>query len=364
MKLTLNLSLLLLSASMANAATIVEFDGECNYTNLKEASGLNEDDLISLLTGGGTDQAAAETATDAACLDAQSRYSNPRKTAFDFRDINGEQWQFDTNFYDGGTYHNEEYEPVAIDQTFDNIYNDVAQDNLITYPDTSRTASKNFANCEINTVMCCWSQDRQANDGNGNCADNDCDDADPADNTDICYVDMANSPGSAHVAGGFSIFPAETEGDAHCHGFAWNDDPTGTDYRYRGNNLFYISYYDHLSERGYAREIPGAPMCACIEQMPVVSRSDCTEMEITETYSFKLRRSGVTTARIIDSEIAFNACRDADGNADGNDLEDYLRYLKVDESVFRPYLVGQADANNGDDPNCQTAIDSFLEEKL
>ena len=169
---------------MANAATIVEFDGECNYTNLKEASGLNEDDLISLLTGGGTDQAAAETATDAACLDAQSRYSNPRKTAckydiiysitfdmnlsrrsltdpvhnillntiVDFRDINGEQWQFDTNFYDGGTYHNEEYEPVAIDQTFDNIYNDVAQDDLITYPDTSRTASKNFANCEINTV--------------------------------------------------------------------------------------------------------------------------------------------------------------------------------------------------------------------
>lgn len=81
MKLTLNLSLLLLSASMANAATIVEFDGECNYENLKEASGLNEDVLISLLTGGGTDQAAAEAATDAACLDAQSTYSDPRKTA-------------------------------------------------------------------------------------------------------------------------------------------------------------------------------------------------------------------------------------------------------------------------------------------
>ena len=81
MKLTLNLSLLLLSASMANAATIVEFDGECNYENLKEASGLNEARLISLLTGGGTDQAAAEEATEAACLDAQSRYSDPRKTA-------------------------------------------------------------------------------------------------------------------------------------------------------------------------------------------------------------------------------------------------------------------------------------------
>ena len=81
MKLTLNLSLLLLSTSMAYAATIVEFDGECNYQNLKEASGLEESVLISLLTGGGADQAAAEAATDVACLDAQSRYSDPRKTA-------------------------------------------------------------------------------------------------------------------------------------------------------------------------------------------------------------------------------------------------------------------------------------------
>merc|ERR1711862_335283 len=48
---------------------------------------------------------------------------------------------------------------------------------------------------------------------------------------------------------------------------------------YKGNLLFYVSMYDHMTQRGYVRNIPGAPMCACAENMPVVTRSDCTEIE-------------------------------------------------------------------------------------
>merc|ERR1712043_149578 len=57
----------------------------------------------------------------------------------------------------------------------------------------------NFDECQYNVAMCCFVQDRQANDNNGNCAtpyDENCVDADPADNTDICYADAGRAPGS------------------------------------------------------------------------------------------------------------------------------------------------------------------------
>jgi hypothetical protein len=73
--------------------------------------------------------------------------------------------------------------------------------------------------------MCCWTQDRQANDGNGNCEkpyDVNCLDADPADNTDLCYVDMlSRAPTSCRVQKGYAVFPDGEdagEGATHCHG--------------------------------------------------------------------------------------------------------------------------------------------------
>ena len=45
----------------------------------------------------------------------------------------------------------------------------------------------NFANCPLRAAMCCFVSDRQANDNNGNCAepyDDNCVNADPADNTE------------------------------------------------------------------------------------------------------------------------------------------------------------------------------------
>ena len=45
----------------------------------------------------------------------------------------------------------------------------------------------NFASCPLRAAMCCIVSDRQANDNNGNCAepyDDNCVNADPADNTE------------------------------------------------------------------------------------------------------------------------------------------------------------------------------------
>ena len=51
------------------------------------------------------------------------------------------------------------------------------------------------------------------------------------------------------------------QGQIHCHGLAWTSDEYDTYSRYKGNNLFYVSMYDHMHQRGYVEEIPGMPMC-------------------------------------------------------------------------------------------------------
>ena len=42
---------------------------------------------------------------------------------------------------------------------------------------------------------------------------------------------------------------------------AWSNDANDPTARYRGNNIFYVSMYDHMYVRGYVGNVPGAPMC-------------------------------------------------------------------------------------------------------
>ena len=179
--------------------------------------------------------------------------------------------QFDKEYYDGNTYWNEEYETKqdrivpGLDanvlerdaEVVDDLYETVAERIPMEFP----THIENFEDCKLRAAMCCWVSDRQANDNNGNCAtpyDSNCVDADPADNTDLCAVDMARSGSdSIHVNDGIALFKDNVEGPVHCHGFAWGLDEMEADARYKGNNLFYVSMYDHMYQRGYVRNVPG-----------------------------------------------------------------------------------------------------------
>ena len=123
--------------------------------------------------------------------------------------------------------------------------------------------------CTSNAAMCCWPKDRQAGDGNGNCAtpyDENCVDKDVADNTNMCFADLAKGNASTNFDSddGFMVFPEDNdngEGSIHCHGFAWADNEYDPTARYIGNNLFFVSMYDHMYQRGYVKNIPGMPMC-------------------------------------------------------------------------------------------------------
>mmetsp|Transcript_26364 Transcript_26364/g.60270 ORF Transcript_26364/g.60270 Transcript_26364/m.60270 type:complete len:230 (+) Transcript_26364:659-1348(+) len=197
--------------------------------------------------------------------------------------------------------------------------------------------------------------------------DENCVNAAPADNTDLCYVDMKRHARASGTDGGFALYPgdnADGEGSIHCHGLAWGDDDYDIESRYKGNNIFYVSMYDHLYTRGYARNVPGAPMCGCLDKMPVVSRSDCTQVDVTELWVATFTPSNGTSSSSFDLKldeengvsIAFNACRGARRN---NDLESYYHRL-FNEGRATGEELAEVRRNLVGNRNCEQSIDNFV----
>ena len=180
---------------------------------------------------------------------------------------------------------------------------------------------------------------------------------------------MSRNDSAPGTNGGFAIYPGDNaagEGSIHCHGLAWSNDPNDAESRYKGNNIFYVSMYDHLYTRGYVRNIPGAPMCGCIDTMPVVSRSDCTQVDVTELWVASFTPADETTSTPsslslhLDPEngvsIDFNACQGAGRN---NDLEAYYRRLSNEGRASTEELAKVQQTLVGNN-NCQQKIDDFV----
>jgi len=343
-----------------------------------ETSACDYDSLVSELSNVLPDTCSHDATTELQlALDVDSNTAVQRKISnkcsednFPWKEVTQKGYVFDNEIFDGGTYYNEDLETLDEYGIYRNRLADdpgarlreiervIAKDGGIEFP----SYLNHFDSCDLRAAMCCFVQDRQANDGNGSCAtpyEENCVDADPAGNTDICYHDMENSPISSRTPGGFSLFEGDDEGVAYCHGFAWSNDPSDESARYLGNNLFYVTLYEHLTNRGYVGNVPGAPKCACIEKMPVSTRADCTEIEADEEVQFYYS-DGSLDATILDADIDFNSCQGANGN--NNDLEAYYERLtdegKASEAELagvRQHLVGEY--------YCRDAIDSFLKSK-
>merc|ERR1719188_1374214 len=309
------------------------------------------------------------------CKMAQDDYFNKNHVPWSDVTLMGDK--FDKEYYDGNGDWNEEHQsnyphpPVVPGEAsnvlnrdaerVDDLYENHLQRYSLQWPGDAPTSMTNFANCELQSAMCCFVSDRQANDNNRNCKtpyDERCLDADPGDNTDLCAVDMTRSGDSPHVNDGFAIFQGDEEGPVHCHGLAWGMDEFEADSRYKANNLFYVSMSDHLHDRGYVRNVQGAPICACVEQMPIVSRSDCTEISAKEFYKFSFSPVGDIEATLDYVDINFNACR-ARRN---NNLERFYERLRDEGRVtqamydkFRETVVG--------DNQCSGAVEDMIFEK-
>lgn len=165
--------------------------------------------------------------------------------------------------------------------------------------------------CTSNTAMCCWHRDRQYFDDNGNCNPADCANANPGDNTDLCWTELDGE-----------VFPypgSDTENSLHCHGLAWGNGSSGIDINAKGkwNTLFYVSMYDHLKERGYAEGLGQdpdimveQPMCGCVEDMAPVARADCSEIVGTASYTATLNDEGILQIEHVEDtfKLEFQAC--------------------------------------------------------
>mmetsp|Transcript_15515 Transcript_15515/g.22118 ORF Transcript_15515/g.22118 Transcript_15515/m.22118 type:complete len:439 (+) Transcript_15515:52-1368(+) len=362
----------------------VYFRGSCTYEELLERVELKilessrcintAKEEIALLMGYSDPIRFEDEVKDAVtglCKAAMKKFEDDPTSTVKWSRVTQKGDQFDKEYYDGNTFWNEEYqtdydglipgEPSNVlnrdAERVDDLYYTVASRTQFEWPDYM----PNFEDCELRSAMCCWVSDRQAGDNNGNCAtpyDKNCVDADPADNTDLCGVDMARSgTSSIHMEDGFAVFDSNSEGPVHCHGFAWGMDDMEPDARYKANNLFYVSMSDHMHDRGYVRNVPGAPMCGCVEKMPLVSRSDCTEIEALEVWQFDWKAATNTFDTSLDYvELKFNACRGAGRN---NDLESFYQRLYnegratfEERNKFRGTVVGN--------DKCSSAIDHLL----
>jgi len=212
------------------------------------------------------------------------------------------------DFMNGGSSWNNEFNPdlTRVQWMEDNI----ATTKAISFPENLYNFKQgDEGNCASNAVMCCWTSD-SSDAGKGDCTDSaGCQDAEPVDNTDVCYVDIEDSYLASHTADGMVVYPGDSEGSVNCMGFTWTDDENDPANLYKGNLLFEVAMRYGLKENGYTRSVPHAPMCACVEQMPVVSKADCTDVENVDNWSFGPDEdSGLLNLWHASANLTFNDC--------------------------------------------------------
>merc|ERR1711862_859263 len=178
----------------------------------------------------------------------------------------------------------------------------------------------------------------------GDCNDSaGCQDAEPLDNTDVCYVDIKDSFLASHTEDGYVVYPGDSEGNVNCMGFTWTDNEDDPANLYKGNLLFEVAMRYGLKENGYTRSVPHAPMCACVEQMPVVSKADCVGIEADHIWSFAPdEETGLLKLWQAQADLTFNDC-------DGLDLAEY--YSSIQEGNIDDHITG----------DCTAVEESFLD---
>jgi len=168
--------------------------------------------------------------------------------------------QFEREYFHGGTLMNA-IEPIKdVDPEFlerlEFVEKNVNTNAIVDFP----TELLVFQDCDANTAMCCWTADRDSVETVN-------------DNTDVCYVEMNQMPGTqraSRVLKGSALYFVNDEGPVHCHGFTWD----GSTDKFKGNLLFEVAVSHGTLDHGFVKGIPGGPMCGCVEQVGVVYKSE------------------------------------------------------------------------------------------
>uniref|UniRef100_A0A7S2MWT7 Uncharacterized protein n=1 Tax=Helicotheca tamesis TaxID=374047 RepID=A0A7S2MWT7_9STRA len=274
-----------------------------------------------------------------------------------FNHLSSEGYQFIEAFFDGDNKWN--YEHDSIDDgvySFDlakeagmiSVVNDKMDTEGIAWP-----KMHNFKDCKLRAAMCCWVEERKDTDVT----------VEPTDNSDVCYVDFTRAKRSSHVKDGYSIYngitgaPTDVEGAVNCHGFAWGNDAGYADSGLKGNTLFNVAMQEGLYTNGYVEEVPGAPLCACVEQMPVVTKASCTKIVVDQTVSLSYDHTiAVFAADVAINSIAYDSCNLEDSlSLYYAELVGDLKATEDEKAMLDEILVG--------DGKCGEATSAFLATK-
>ena len=213
--------------------------------------------------------------------------------------------------------------------------------------------TKDLGECQHQSIMCCFTRDRQYSDNNGNCRARNYKDKTPGDNSNLCWTEDSE--------GIVKTFPGKEE-PIYCHGLAWTNNGDDMETRALYNNLFHVAMSDHMVDRGYVGGIDGVQgVCDCIENMSPVTRADCSMVVDVADYTIQIGpNQGDLTVELDSSEndfqIDFQACegpRFGTNRNKNNDLSSYMNGLHEkgalstdDFNVMKTILVGYGQPND------------------
>jgi len=307
--------------------------GECTVANFELFVGMEA--LVEYL-GGTTDTDEMQQILDTRCASALAPQT-------DLSDTTGKGPQFLKNYLDGGATWNDNYEEngsyvlsedAAVIQS---VYDTEAKTSVFATPDggTSEHYPFYFSNffkgdqeCRLGVIECCYTNSRDAS-------------SPFQGNSEMCALDMTGAAQSNHIkARSMTYFNAESSNQAYCSGFAYEKDSFGDAVKY--NTFFHMAMYNNLYDKGLVKNIPGAPLCGCIEQMPIVDNADC--VKAIEGYT-------IDSEGQVGVNISWEDC--------GNDLATY--YESLHRTDMEKFFVNSKVVGSG---QCTDAALSFMNDHM
>jgi hypothetical protein len=270
--------------------------------------------------------------------------------SLDLSDAIGKGPQFLKNFLDGGTTWNDNYEADGKYVLSEDaaviplLYDTQAKTTVFSAPDGGANDKyeqyfSNFYNgdkeCRLGVIECCYTASRNPDKSSG-----------LVDNAEMCALDLTLAAKSNHIQNpefhpSFTYYGTQDQDDTYCSGFAYEEDSFGDAVKY--NTLFHMAMMTNLYEKNYVKNVPGAPMCGCVEQMPVVDNAACIKAK--EGYT-------IDSTGSIGVIISWEDC--------GTNLYSYYESLEG-RSQTEKFFVKEKIVGEG---QCEAAAISFMNEQL
>jgi len=319
---------------------LVTIPGECTVSNFEEVVG-GMAALANLLgISNVNDISAIEN-------ELQSRCESALEPAIDLVDTLGKGPQFLKNFIDGGTTWNDNYADLEggglYELTTDGavILSADKSGTVFGTPDggTSEYYDRYFSNfyageeeCQLGVIECCYTSSRKSATGKMNLEDN----------AEMCAMDLTAAKKSNHIkARSFTYFDTQEGDDTYCSGFAYEKDSFDDKVKY--NTFFHMAMTTNLYNNGFVKNIPGAPLCGCVEQMPIIDNAAC--WKAIEGYK-------MDTDGNVSINVSWEDC--------GMNLASYYETLegksKVEKYLVKEKIVGIN--------NCAAASESFMNDQM